>query len=83
MPLDIIIPWISMFNDALLTMSGKWNQPESQQQEKQKWRWVHLQMELYSALNINKGKEMNKIGNVVLVRQLTLIKTIVKGLSQG
>lgn len=40
-------------------------------------------MELYSALNINKGKEMNKIGNVVLVRQLTLIKTIVKGLSQG
>ena len=40
-------------------------------------------MELYSALNINKGMEMNKIGNVVLVRQFTLIKANTKGLSQG
>lgn len=32
-------------------------------------------MEFYSALNINKSNKMNGTGNVVLVRQLKLIKT--------
>lgn len=36
MPLALTISCISMFNGARLTMSRKWNQPDSQQQGKQK-----------------------------------------------
>lgn len=36
MPLDLTISCISMFNGVLLTVSRKWNQPDSQQQGKQK-----------------------------------------------